>query len=73
MIYFLLITIAAFLFGFSTGIALKSFLDRDEVEDLEKQNARLHAQLAQVKRANVDRVEIIDPTIGRSVDFSQRW
>ena len=75
MIYFILFVTAAFLTGFISGAAIKSFLDKDEVLDLEKQNARLHAQIEKMRHetVNVDTVEIIDPTVGRSVDFSQRW
>lgn len=73
MIYFVLFIIAAFLIGFIGGVGVKTFLDNDEIADLEKKNARLHAQLTQAKRVNIDRVEIIDPNVGKSVDFSQRW
>ena len=73
MIYFALFMLGAFLFGFLSGIWLKSFLDRDEIIDLEKKNARLHEELTQMRRKKVDTIEIIDPTVGAYVDFSQRW
>lgn len=69
MIYFALFMTGAFLIGFLMGIALKAFLDRDEVIDLEKKNARLHAQLAEAKRKNVETIKIIDPTVGQYIDF----
>ena len=73
MIYFVLVTITAFLVGFTAGIAIKTFLDRDELLDLEKQNARLHAQIEQMRRNKVGTIEIIDQTVGKSVDFSKNW
>lgn len=73
MIYFFLFMLAAFLLGFPAGIAVKSFLDKDEIIDLEKQNARLHKELTNMRRKKVDTIEIVDPTVGASVDFSKNW
>lgn len=73
MIYFCLFMIGAFLFGFIAGVTIKDALDRDEIIGLERKNAKLHAQLMQAARTNVETIEIVDPRVGESVDFSKNW
>lgn len=50
--------------GFAFGVTTKSFLDKDEVHDLEKQNRALRIENAKLKReAKLKIIEIRDKRI----------
>lgn len=55
-----LYTVAVFIIGFVLGGVIKAFLDNDEILDLEKKNARLHAELNHIIKTKNDTIEIID-------------
>lgn len=71
MLLTILYTIGVFALGFGVGVWVKSFLDQDEITELEKQNARLHRDIKELEKRET--VRIVDGTIGAGVDFSQRW
>lgn len=61
MFGFILFSAGALTVGFLLGVMTKSFLDKDEVYTLEKENARLHRELANLKKAAEHEViEIVD-------------
>lgn len=61
MFAFILLMTGVLTVGFLFGIAVKAFLDKDEVLTLEKENARLHRELAKLKKAAEHEViEIVD-------------
>lgn len=66
-----LYTLAIFALGFIIGVGVKSFLDKDEIIELEKRNAKLHKDIKELEKRET--VRIVDGTVGASVDFSQRW
>lgn len=55
-----LYTVAVFIIGFVLGGVIKAFLDNDEILDLEKKNARLHAELNRIIKTKNNTIEIID-------------
>lgn len=71
MLLTILYTIGVFALGFGVGVWVKSFLDQDEITELEKQNARLHRDIKELEKRET--VRIVDGTVGAGVDFSQRW
>lgn len=66
-----LYTLAIFALGFIIGVGVKSFLDKDEIIELEKRNAKLHKDIKELEKRET--VRIVDGTVGAGVDFSQRW
>lgn len=71
MLLTILYTIGVFALGFGVGVWVKSFLDQDEITELEKQNAKLHRDIKELEKRET--VRIVDGTVGAGVDFSQRW
>lgn len=55
-----LYSVAVFVIGFVLGGLLKTFLDNDEILELEKKNARLHAELEHITKTKNNTIEIID-------------
>lgn len=61
MFGFILLMAGVLAVGFFFGIAVKAFLDKDEVLTLEKENAKLHREVALLKKAAKHEViEIVD-------------
>ena len=58
--------------GFLFGVAVKAFLDKDEIHDLETKNAALKRENAYLRK-NVKRevIEIIDPRV-KGVKFPSK-
>lgn len=60
----MLYTFGVITIGFLFGAAVKGFLDKDEVHDLEKQNRALRIENAKLKReAKLKIIEITDKRI----------
>ncbi len=60
----MLYTFGVITIGFLFGVAVKGFLDKDEVHDLEKQNRTLRIENAKLKReAKLKIIEITDKRI----------
>ena len=61
MFGFILFSAGVLTVGFLFGVMTKAFLDKDEVITLEKENARLHREVGQLKKAAKHEViEIVD-------------
>ena len=61
MFGFILFSAGVLTVGFLLGVMAKGFLDKDEVYTLEKENARLHRENANLKKAAEHEViEIVD-------------
>lgn len=61
MFGFILFSAGVLTVGFLLGVVTKGFLDKDEVYTLEKENARLHRENANLKKAAEHEViEIVD-------------
>lgn len=74
MLLKILYTLAIFALGFCVGGGVKAFLDSDEIIDLEKKNARLHAQLTELQKTKNNTIEIYDHRdVNKELDFSQKW
>ena len=73
MLGFILYSMGAVILGFFFGMAVKHFMDNDEIHTLEKKNAALHRENAYLRK-NVRRevIEIVDPRV-KDVDFSKKW
>ena len=73
MLGFILYSMGAVILGFFFGMAVKHFMDNDEIHELEKKNSALHRENAYLRK-NVKRevIEIVDPRV-KDVDFSKKW
>jgi len=73
MLGFILYSMGAVILGFFFGMAVKHFMDNDEIHELEKKNAALRRENAYLRK-NVKRevIEIVDPRV-KDVDFSKKW
>ena len=64
MFGFILFSAGVLTVGFLFGVMTKAFLDKDEVITLEKENARLHREVGQLKKAAKHEViEIVDKRV----------
>lgn len=66
MIIYALYTLGVFAIGFGCGVAVKAFLDRDEILELEKTNAKLHRE---IKTKSTEVIHIVDDTVAKDVKF----
>ena len=67
-----LLSLALLAVGFAGGMAVKHFLDNDEIHALEKKNSALHRENAYLRKAcKTEVIEIVDKR--GEVDFSQKW
>ena len=73
MLGFIIYSMGAVILGFFFGMAVKHFMDNDEIHELEKKNSALHRENAYLRK-NVKRevIEIVDPRV-KDVDFSKKW
>ena len=73
MLGFIIYSMGAVILGFFFGMAVKHFMDNDEIHTLEKKNAALRRENAYLRK-NVKRevIEIVDPRV-KDVDFSKKW
>lgn len=72
MLGFILYSMGAVILGFFFGMAVKHFLDNDEIHALEKKNSALHRENAYLRKAcKTEVIEIVDKR--GEVDFSQKW
>jgi len=58
MLLFGLYTVGTWAVGFLIGVITKQIIDRDALRTLQRDNAKLHRQIAQSQK--VERIEIID-------------
>ena len=69
---FIIYSMGAVILGFFFGMAVKHFLDNDEIHALEKKNSALHRENAYLRKAcKTEVIEIVDKR--GEVDFSQKW
>lgn len=72
MLGFIIYSMGAVILGFFFGMAVKHFLDNDEIHALEKKNSALHRENAYLRKAcKTEVIEIVDKR--GKVDFSQKW
>lgn len=64
MLMFILYSVGVLTVGFLFGVAVKAFLDKDEVVTLEKENAALHRENSYLKK-NIKKevIEIVDKRV----------
>ena len=72
MLGFIIYSMGAVILGFFFGMAVKHFMDNDEIHTLEKKNSALHRENAYLRKAcKTEVIEIVDKR--GEVDFSQKW
>ena len=73
MLGFIIYSMGAVILGFFFGMAVKHFMDNDEIHTLEKKYAALRRENAYLRK-DVKRgvIEIVDPRV-KDVDFSKKW
>ena len=55
-------------------MVIEYFIDLGIVRDLQDENRRLRLENSQLrKEVKHEVIEIVDNTVGRNIDFSQRW
>jgi len=60
--------------GAIIGLVIEYFIDLGIVRDLQDENRRLRLENSQLrKEVKHEVIEIVDNTVGRNIDFSQRW
>lgn len=65
---------AAACIGLFSGMVLELMLDTRTIRELQDENRNLRHKVASLEKENkIEVVEIIDDTVGRGVDFSQKW
>lgn len=66
--------IAAVAIGAIIGLVIEYFIDVSIVKSLQDENRRLRLENSQLRReVKHEVIEIVDNTVGRDIDFSQRW
>lgn len=60
--------------GSLSGMIVELMVDNKIITDLQDRNRKLKLENEQLRRAAKHEViEIVDNTVGRDIDFSQRW
>ena len=72
MLGFIIYSMGAVILGFFFGMAVKHFLDNDEIHALEKKNSALHRENAYLRKAcKTEVIEIVDPRV-KGVKFPSK-
>jgi hypothetical protein len=60
--------------GVLIGMIVELILDNQTIMELREKNRKLTLENIQLRReAKHEVIEIVDSTVGKDVDFSQRW
>ena len=60
--------------GLLIGMIIELILDNQTIMELKDQNRKLTLENEQLRQeAKHEVIEIVDSTVGKDVDFSQRW